>query len=200
MGGILGDPVEIRADGVAEHGERDEGLALKKHAAKFLLQRNDGIGQRGLGNAAAFGRAGEATLLAKRQKVADVLHLHVSPRGINRASTPKLPSAPVSKCEVVHTEWTALPVTLPTPASQGRERLQGLIKGPLKKHFTSICGMAAIGTNGSAHPSGTCAGLADSLQVVESFRYLLTDRCQFDILQSSPGWRGPNAIRPIETA
>jgi len=57
-----------------------------------------------------------------------------------------------------------------------------------------------IGTNGSAHPSGTCAGLADSLQVVESFRYLLTDRCQFDILQSSPGWRGPNAIRPIETA
>ena len=129
MGGILGDPVEIRVDGVAEHGERDEGLALKKHAAKFLLQRHDGIGQRGLGNAAAFGRAGEATLLAKRQKVADVLHLHVSPRGINRASTPKLPSAPVSKCEVVHTEWTALPVTLPTPASQGRERLQGLIKG-----------------------------------------------------------------------
>src|SRR5262249_4293777 len=26
------------------------------------------------------------------------------PRGINRASHPRLPSAPVSKCEVVHTE------------------------------------------------------------------------------------------------
>ena len=58
----LGDPVEIRVDGVAEHGERDEGLALKKRAAKFLLQRDNGIGQRGLGNAAAFGRTGEITL------------------------------------------------------------------------------------------------------------------------------------------
>jgi len=82
MGGILGDPVEIRVDGVAEHGEGDDGLALKKRAAKFLLQRHDGIGQRGLGNAAAFGRAVEATLLAKRQKVAVccicMFHLAVS--------------------------------------------------------------------------------------------------------------------------
>ena len=45
-----------------------KGLALKKRAAKFLLQPDNGIGQRGLGNAAAFGRAGEATLLAERQK------------------------------------------------------------------------------------------------------------------------------------
>src|SRR5262249_18506931 len=30
--------------------------------------------------------------------------------------------------------------------------------------------------------------------------YPLTDRLQFDILQSGPGWRGPNAIRSIETA
>src|SRR5215468_2315027 len=104
MVGVLGDPVEIRVDGVAEHGERDEGLALKKRAAKFLLQRDNGIGQRGLGNATAFGRAGEITLLAERQKVADLVHLHVPPRGINRASRPRLPSAPVSKCEVVHTQ------------------------------------------------------------------------------------------------
>src|SRR5215467_11322384 len=104
MVGVLGDAVEIRVDGVAEHGERDEGLALKKHAAKFLLQLNNGIGQRGLGNAAAFGRAGETTLLAQRQKVADLLHLHVPPREINRASRPRLPSASVSKCEVVHTQ------------------------------------------------------------------------------------------------
>ena len=100
----MGDPVEIRVDGVAEHGERDEGLALKKRAAKFLLQRDNGIGQRGLGNATAFGRAGETTLLAERQKVADLVHLHVPPRGIDRASRRRLPSAPVSKCEVVHTQ------------------------------------------------------------------------------------------------
>ena len=56
MVGVLGDAVEIRVDGVAEHGERDEGLALENRAAKFLLQRDNGIGQRGLGNAAAFGR------------------------------------------------------------------------------------------------------------------------------------------------
>ena len=43
----MGDPVEIRVDGVAEHGERDKGPALKKRAAKFLLQPDNGIGQRG---------------------------------------------------------------------------------------------------------------------------------------------------------
>jgi|SRR5262249_18661032 len=89
MVGVLGDPVEIRVDGVAERGERDEGLALKKRAAKSLLQPDNGIGQRGLGNATAFGRAGEITLLAERQKVADLVHLHV-PRGINRASSREL--------------------------------------------------------------------------------------------------------------
>src|SRR5215471_21099502 len=30
--------------------------------------------------------------------------------------------------------------------------------------------------------------------------YPLTDRLQFDILQSGPGWRGPDAIGSIETA
>src|SRR5947209_4829983 len=30
-------------------------------------------------------------------------------------------------------------------------------------------------------------------------RYLLTDPRQLDILQSGPGWRESNAIRPIET-
>jgi hypothetical protein len=54
MLGVLGDLVEIRVDNMAEHIERDDGLALKKCAAKFLLQRDDGIGQRGLGNAAAW--------------------------------------------------------------------------------------------------------------------------------------------------
>src|SRR5215471_18490292 len=30
--------------------------------------------------------------------------------------------------------------------------------------------------------------------------YPLTDRLQFDILRSGPGWRGPDAIRSVETA
>jgi len=37
-------------------------------------------------------------------------------------------------------------------------------------------------------------------QVVKSSCYLQTDPRQFDILQSAPGWRGPNAIRSIETS
>src|SRR5499425_3207725 len=38
--------------------------------------------------------------------------------------------------------------------------------------------------------------------VVESkvSEFPLTDACQFGILQSGPGWRGPNAIRSVETA
>jgi hypothetical protein len=65
MLGVLGDLFEIRVENMAEHSERDDGLALKKRAAKFLLQRDDGVGQRGLGNAAALSRMGETTLLAK---------------------------------------------------------------------------------------------------------------------------------------
>ena len=45
----------------------------------------------------------------------------------------------------------------------------------------------------SGYPSRTCAGLANVC------RYLLTDPRQFDILQSGPGWRGPNGTRSIET-
>jgi hypothetical protein len=32
-----------------------------------------------LGNAAAFGSAGEIALLAERQEIADLMHLHVDP-------------------------------------------------------------------------------------------------------------------------
>jgi hypothetical protein len=34
----------------------------------------------------------------------------------------------------------------------------------------------------------------DWIQIVKSSQYLLTDPCQFDILQSGLGWRGSNAI------
>src|SRR5262249_35977277 len=69
-----------------ERGEGDERLALKKCAAQLTLQRYDGVGQRGLGDAAAPSRSREIALLAERQEVADLVHLHGGPpRGINRA-------------------------------------------------------------------------------------------------------------------
>jgi hypothetical protein len=39
-------------------------------------------------------------------------------------------------------------------------------------------------------PIRSSAALANGEQVVKSFRYLLTDPRQFDILQSDPGWQG----------
>jgi hypothetical protein len=57
---------------MTSHCERDDGLALKKRAARFLPQRDGGIGQRGPGNS----RAGETSFLAKGQKIADLLYLH----------------------------------------------------------------------------------------------------------------------------
>src|SRR5262245_37280745 len=78
--GVLSDVVEIRMYGMAKRGERDQWLALKKDAAKLPLQADDGVGQRGLGNAAAFGRSRETALLAEHQEVADLLHFHVPPR------------------------------------------------------------------------------------------------------------------------
>src|SRR5215470_19342133 len=85
---VLGDPVEIRLYGAAQCGEGDERLALKKGAAQAALQPYDGVGQRGLGDAAAPGRSRETALLAERQEVADLVHLHGPPRGINRARMP----------------------------------------------------------------------------------------------------------------
>src|SRR5262249_48772542 len=49
-------------------------------------------------------------------------------------------------------------------------------------------------------PDRRMGALAKRQQVLKSFRYHLTDPRQFDIMQSGPGWRGPNAIRSIETA
>src|SRR5262249_4181123 len=39
-----------------------------------------------------------------------------------------------------------------------------------------------------------------SAGAIASRRYPLTDRLQFDILRSGPGWRGPNVFRSVETA
>src|SRR5260370_25837890 len=49
------------------------------------------------------------------------------------------------------------------------------------------------------HPRSATSGTRQRLTGSKSFRYLLTDHRQFDMLESDPGWRGWNAIRSIET-
>jgi len=61
---------------LAERGERNRRFALKKRAAKLSLKRDHGIGQGGLGHAAAAGCPREAALFAERQEVANLVHLH----------------------------------------------------------------------------------------------------------------------------
>src|SRR5262249_39544164 len=100
---VLGDALEIGMYGVAEHCKRDRRLALEKHAAQRPLQRDNGVGQRGLRDAAAPGRPREIALLAERQEVADLAHLHVTPRPYRLCSPTMLPSTRASQCEVVHT-------------------------------------------------------------------------------------------------
>src|SRR5262245_59590105 len=99
---VLGDPVEIRQYGMAERGEGDERLALKKGAAQRALQSYDGVGQRGLGDAAASGRSREIALLAERQEVADLVHLHGSTSRDQSRSHANLPSTSAFDGEVAH--------------------------------------------------------------------------------------------------
>src|SRR5262249_39230268 len=99
---VLGDAVEIRVDGVAERGQGDERLALKKGAAQFALQPYDGVGQRGLGHAAAPGRSREIALLAQGQDIADLVHLHGSTSSNPSRSPGSLPSTSAFDGEVVH--------------------------------------------------------------------------------------------------
>src|SRR6516165_4794861 len=49
-------------------------------------------------------------------------------------------------------------------------------------------------------PTRTSADAVRGMPRCKSFRYLLTDPRQFDILRVGLGWQGPNAIRSIETA
>ena len=52
------------------------GLRLKKRAAQLLLQPDNGVGQRRLGDAAASGCPRETALLAQRQKISKLVHFH----------------------------------------------------------------------------------------------------------------------------
>jgi hypothetical protein len=61
---------------------------VKERSAEIPLQRADGGGQRGLRDAAAAGCAGEIELLAQRQEVTDLVHLHwfIASRSLSSAS------------------------------------------------------------------------------------------------------------------
>ena len=52
---VLCDALEIGMQRVAEHGEHNCRFALKKRAAQLLLQPDNGVGQRRLGDAASSG-------------------------------------------------------------------------------------------------------------------------------------------------
>src|SRR5262249_49229370 len=73
---VFGDPLQVGVHGMAEHRERNLWPTLKKRAAELSLERDHGVGQRGLGHPAASGCPREIALLAQRQEVADLLHLH----------------------------------------------------------------------------------------------------------------------------
>src|SRR5205085_1534725 len=51
-------------------------LAMEKAGAQLGLQRLDGARERRLRHAAAFGRAREVQLLAKREKITDLVQFH----------------------------------------------------------------------------------------------------------------------------
>src|SRR5262249_37661327 len=73
----------------AERSKRDGRPAMKQRSAELALEGADGVGQRRLRHAAAFGCEGEALLLAQRQEIADLVHLHGSiwPRGFRSHRT-----------------------------------------------------------------------------------------------------------------
>ena len=74
--GVARDFVQVGPHSASESRQGDRRLSLKQRTTEFPLQGADGGGQRGLRDAAAAGCAGEIELLAQRQEVTDLLHLH----------------------------------------------------------------------------------------------------------------------------
>src|SRR5262249_29083191 len=100
---VLGDALKPGMYGVAEQSKRDQRLALEKHTTQLPLQRNNGVRQGGLGDAAPSGRPRETPLLAERQEIADLAHLHVPPRPYRLHFPRCCHQFRACECEVVHT-------------------------------------------------------------------------------------------------
>lgn len=77
--GVLRDALEVGMDSVAQDGEGDRRFAFKQRASQLLLEPDNGVGQRGLGDAALSGCPRETALLAKRQKIPNLVHFHAYP-------------------------------------------------------------------------------------------------------------------------
>ena len=75
--GLLPDLLELRAHQPPEVGQVGVvALAPEQQAAELLLELLDRPGQRGLGDVAMLGGAGEVERLGDRKEVADLMHLH----------------------------------------------------------------------------------------------------------------------------
>src|SRR5215510_9260355 len=85
---VARDFVQVGPHHAPEPCQGDRRLSVKQRSAQIPLQRADGGGQRGLRDAAAAGCAGEAELLAQRQEVTDLVHLHwfIASRSLSSAS------------------------------------------------------------------------------------------------------------------
>src|SRR6516164_8188202 len=85
---VARDSVQVGPHHAPEPCQGDRRLSVKQRSAKIPLQRADGGGQRGLRDVAAAGCAGEAELLAQRQEVTDLVHLHwfIASRSLSSAS------------------------------------------------------------------------------------------------------------------
>ena len=73
----LDQSLEMRQYGLAKCGQRRAGqAAVEQWAPQLSLEPLDGVGQRGLRDAATFGRQREILIAAKSQEISDVVHLH----------------------------------------------------------------------------------------------------------------------------
>src|ERR1043166_9244928 len=105
------DPAEFGQMGVST-------LAVEQQAAQLLLEQLDGAGQRRLGDVALLGRAGEVELVCHRQKIADLMHLHLCPSW--RASPDRLHRMPF-------TAWRELALIKPKESDNSTPMPRSLV-------------------------------------------------------------------------
>jgi len=74
---LLQHLLQMRQRDAPELGQvRVRALAIEQRAAELELQKLDGADERGRADAALLRRLGEVQVLRRRQKIADLVHLH----------------------------------------------------------------------------------------------------------------------------
>src|SRR5262249_6906852 len=74
--GVARDLLQIGPYGAPELAQLDAWLADEHGSAQLTLERADGVGERGLGDATAPRSAGEVQLVTQRQEISDLMHFH----------------------------------------------------------------------------------------------------------------------------